>query len=150
MAAKNATKPKAGRAPAIESIINDETRVFTDAPLVVAQGDLYFIEIGKLPQSAKLRDDHQLAEGNTQGSRHVVAIGQVYDADPREVARMIKSATGKTVETQYLGPVFTSNAGQAYVKHPEHGDHDFQCETVRAVVFQRSLDAEERAQRVLD
>lgn len=141
---------KTASAPVIESIINDETRVFTDSPMVVAQGDLYFVELPHLPKSAKPRSNRQLAEGDTQGSRHVCAIGHVFDADRGEIASMIKSATGRTVEEQYIGPIFQSAVGEAYVKHPEHGDHKFECETIRAVVFQRSLDAEEHAQRVRD
>ena len=34
--------------------------------------------------------------------------------------------------------------------HPEHGNHGFPARAVCAVVYQRNLDAEERAQRVAD
>ncbi len=129
---------------------NDETLVFLDAPPVTAQGDLYFVALPRLPRSAKDRKSRQLAEGDTQGSRHMLTIGDVFDADAAEVAAMIEKSAGVKVDARYIGPVFRSADARAYVEHPEHGDHDYQCETVRATVYQRSLDAEEREQRVRD
>jgi hypothetical protein len=144
-----ATKTRKSKAaiPVGESIINNQTRTFTDAPRATRQGDLYLINIPAMPTSAKPRADRQLAEGNTQGSRHVCRTGNVFDANRGELAALIRKATGQAIEEKYIGPVFT---GPAYIEHPEHGDHDFQCEGTFAVVFQKSLDQLEREQRVLD
>lgn len=148
IATKQQRKTKS--APVTENIINDETVVFTDPSVVVEQGDLYFVAIAGLPKSAKPRANRQLADGATQGSRHICTIGNVFDANVSELIKMIRTATGKTIEEQYIGPVFQSVGGRAYIEHPEHGDHDFQCDVTRVTVFQRSLDAEERAARVAD
>ena len=147
MATMTARKSKVAAIPVGENLINDETKVFTDAPRATRQGDLYFVQIPSLPTSAKLRANRHLADGTTQGSRHVCKTGDVYDASADELVVMLKRATKEVVEAKYIGPVFT---GPAYIEHPEHGDHDFQCEGVFVVVTQRSLDADERAQRVLD
>jgi len=142
-----ARKGKTASIPVAENIINNQTRTFTDTPASTRQGDLYFVAISGLPASARPRDDRQLADGNTQGSRHMCKTGSVYNADKDEVAALIHEAMGVEIDTKYIGPVFK---GPAYVEHPEHGDHDFQCDSVFAVVVQRSMDADEREQRVQD
>lgn len=126
-----------------------KTKTFDDIAVgdVTAQGDLYFVCIAALPASAKPRTNRQLAEGTTMGSRHTIASGDVYDCDAGEAAAAIKAACGVVVEAQYIGPVFT---GPAYIEHPEHGHHDYRCACVMVTVYQRSLDAEERAARVID
>lgn len=144
----------------VENITNDETRIVTDSMLGVgdniAQGDLYFVRIASLPASAKPRgSNYQLAEGDTQGSRHNLDNGKAYQCDKAEVIAAIKKACGCTINEKYIGPVFETVNGRAYVSHPEHGDHDFRVESVGgsmciAVVFQRALDAEEREARVID
>jgi len=151
------TKNKARRAkatPPVENITNDATRTVTDAMLGVgecqAQGDLYIVRLPGLPASARPRRDRQLADGNTQGSRHVCTVGDAYDADADELVRMIRTATRCGVGRQYVGPVIRTVEGKAYVEHPEHGDLDFRGDMVLAVVFQRALDAEEREARVAD
>lgn len=137
-----------------EKMRNDDKRAFTDADFaigtVLAQGDLYIVAIDGLPKSAKPRKSRQMAEGETQGSRHILVTGDAYDADAKEVARMIHKATGIRVEEQYIGPVFETDGGCALLEHPEHGDHEYAGRHVGAIVFQRALDAEERAQRVRD
>lgn len=137
-----------------ENVTNDATRTITDAMMAVgdnyAQGDIYFVRIRNLPKSAKPRKSRQLAEGDTQGSRHICAIGDVYDCDPAEVVEAISAACGCDVGEQYVGPVVRTADGVALVEHPEHGDHRYDGDMVLACVFQRSLDAEEREQRVRD
>lgn len=136
-------------------------RIANDAPKLHAtfepgdvshQGDLIIVCIGKLPKSAKPRKDRQLAEGNTQGSRHVLERGELFDADAREVATLIKAAAGCEVGIEYLGPVFVSPADPTAedLTHHEHGHQGFPAGAVCAVVYQRNLDAEEREQRTQD
>lgn len=122
-----------------------------DATFVVGksaeQGDLVFVRIADLPASVKTRTDRQLAEGDTQGSRHVVEGGDVYNADAKDVVAAIKKANGADVDAKYIGPVFV---GPCTVTHPEHGHHTYTEGMVLATVFQRSQDAEEREARVRD
>lgn len=134
-----------------ESMRNDALRVFQPGTFmpgdVSVQGDLYLVCLAKLPASCRVRFDRQLAKGMTQGSRHVLAKGQCYDAAAVEVVQAIEQATGVEVQARYVGPVFQ---GPALLTHPEHGDQEWVEPCVVAVVYQRSLDAEEREQRVRD
>jgi len=138
-----------------ESIVNDAPRFVADFPVgaVVHQGDVIIVSIGKLPPSAKARKNCQIADGDTQGSRHIVERGDVFDCDADEVVSLIKAACPKaTVEARYVGPVFRSpaNPTEHDLTHPEHGHYGFEAGAVCAVVVQRSLDAEQREQRVAD
>jgi hypothetical protein len=146
-----ATRSKKKSAPikSPEQIANNDTRTFDDFPLgtVSHQGDIIIVSIGSLPKSAKPRKSRQLAESNTQGSRHILDKGDVFDADRRDVIALIKTATKSEVAEQYVGPVFT---GPAYLDHPEHGHQAFPKGCVCAVVYQRNLDSEEREARVAD
>lgn len=139
--------------PKPESMINDAPRTFSDFPVgtVAHQGDVMFVRIASMPPG-KLRKNRQLAEGTTQGSRHVLRGGEVFDCDPGEVSRLISQAcSGVNADDRYIGPVFRTQQGEADVIHPEHGDHYYRGEDwVIATVFQRSLDAEEREARVQD
>lgn len=132
-----------------ETIVNDATHTHStwETGDVAHQGDVIFVAIKRLPKSAVPRKDRQLAEGNTQGSRHIADTGNVYDADPAEVAAAIKAATGCDIAADYVGPVFE---GPAHISHPEHGDQVFPGHCTVAVVYQRSLDAEQREARVRD
>jgi hypothetical protein len=114
---------------------------------VAHQGDVIFVNIGGLPGSAKTRKNRQLADGDTQGSRHICEGGDVYECRDTDVIQAIKRATGVVVNDRYIGPVF---CGPATVTHPEHGDHVFPAKCVNAVVIQRALDMEEREIRVAD
>lgn len=116
------------------------------------QGDLYIVRIHDMPKSAEPRTDRQLAEGNTQGSRHILTSGDVYNVkNPQEVCSAIASVCkGVQINPKYVGPVFQTKAGHARLDHPEHGDLIFKGDMTCAVVFQRSLDAEEREARVRD
>lgn len=132
-----------------ESVINDEVRVFTDFPVPCAahQGDITLVSLPHLP-SGKSRSNRQVADSNTQGSRHVLEKGDLYDCDKEEVVRLINEHYPYVnITAQYIGPVFTS---PAYLAHPEHGDHDYQCEGIIAVTYQMNVDAEERAMRARD
>lgn len=119
---------------------------------VAHQGDLIVVGIARLPASAKPRENRQLVEGSTQGSRHVLERGQVFDADASDVARLILAATKCVVDNRYIGPVFVSPPDPTPhdLRHPEHGHQGFPPQQVCAVVYQRNLDAEEREQRSLD
>lgn len=136
-----------------ESIVNDDAVTHhTFAPGDVAlQGDVIFVGIARLPESAKPRKDRQLADGNTQGSRHILKGGRCYDCEAAEVVKLIAAACkGAKIDAKYVGPVFVTTAE---VTHPEHGNHRWPKSAgkqIVAVVYQRNLDAEEREQRVQD
>ena len=142
-------------------IAEPQERIANDAPKLHAtfepgdvahQGDLIIVCIHALPTSARPRKSRQLADGNTQGSRHVLERGDVYDADAKEVSAAIQAATGCPVDLQYIGPVFVSPNEPTHsdLTHPEHGHQGFPAGAICAVVFQRNLDAEEREQRTQD
>lgn len=138
-----------------EQIKNNKARMIEDFPIGVAtaQGDIYQVSIGTLPKSAKPRANHQVAEGDTQGSRHILADRvTVYDCDQSEVASIIKSKYGVEIQAQYIGPVFASpeNPTKNDLRHPEHGNQGFEAGAVIACIHQRNLDAEEREQRARD
>lgn len=147
------TKTRSKKQIKPEAIVNDAPRTFTDFPVgtVAHQGDVMFVRIASLP-GGKPRTNRQLAEGTTQGSRHVLHGGEVFDCDPASVAQAIGNACpGVAIDARYIGPVFRTVEGKADVVHPEHGDHCYRGEDwVIATVFQRSLDAEEREARVQD
>ena len=150
---KTATKQRAKQVS--ERIVNDQPRTFTDADFPVGsvshQGDLILVRIEAMPKSAKPRMDRQLAVGSTQGSRHILDVGVPYDCDAAEVAAAIKAVCPKAeIGQQYIGPVFSTDKGKADLLHPEHGNLHWRGCMVIAVVYQRSLDSEEREQRIQD
>ena len=141
--------------------VQPQERICNNAPKLLAsfelgdvshQGDIILVRISGLPKSAKPRENRQLAEGDTQGSRHVMTRGKVYSADPTEIARLIKSATNVDVDGKYVGPVFVSpeDPTENDLTHPEHGHQGFPAGAVCAVVFQRNLDQDEMEARVRD
>lgn len=149
------TRQRMKVAPAAERIVNDELRTFTEADWPVGsvahQGDLILVRISRLPALAKPRKQRQLADGTTQGSRHVLETGDVFDCPPANVTAAVKAACpAASVVDRYCGPVFRTAAGKALLTHPEHGDHAYEGEMTVAVVYQRSLDAELREQQVRD
>lgn len=139
-----------------ENIINDAPRTVTDADFPVGsvahQGDIILVRIKALPKPAKAITQRQLAEGNTQGSRHVLSTGSVYQCD--DVSEVVKAISvvckGVEVGEQFIGPVIGTLEGVADVVHPEHGDHFYRGDMVIAVVYQRNLDSEQRERRVVD
>ena len=143
-----------------ERIVNDDPKLHAifDVPSVSHQGDIIIVALPALPKTRKLRTNRQLAEGDTQGSRHILKRGKLFDADKNEVVKLIadnyKHKDGKPiiVNTKYVGPVFVSpkSPNENDISHPEHGDQGFPAGTICAVVYQRSLDAELREQRVAD
>jgi len=121
------------------------------------QGDLTFIRVPALPTSATARDDRQLAEGSTAGSRHVVEAGRVFTVNPAEAAAAAKAATGLDIDPEYLGAAFATDAvtGTAIVSHPEHAWYEFTAEGAGEAMFfivkhQRNVDAEGRIARARD
>lgn len=142
-------------APKLESIINDAPREFTEADFPVGtvahQGDLIFVRIESMPKSAKKRTNRKLADGNTQGSRHVLEVGRVFDCDASQVSAAIANVCrGVNVESQYIGPVIQTTKSKADIVHPEHGDHFYRGDMVIACVYQKNLDSEQRERRVQD
>src|SRR5438128_930698 len=94
-----------------------------------------------------------IIKGETQGARHVLSPhAKLYDAGKEEIAKLVREATGCEVARQYIGPVFVSPANPTAddLCHPEHGNQGFPAGTVCAVIYQRSLDAEQRESRVRD
>lgn len=134
-----------------EKMINNETKVFTSAQwegkVSAHQGDLVIVRLSSMPKSAKPRANRQLADGDTQGSRHILTRGNAFDCDLDELAAQIKSEYEITVRKDCIGPVFTC---PATLEHPEHGHHEYDCDSVNVVVFQRNLDSELREARLRD
>ena len=138
-----------------EVVVKDAPRlhaVFEAGKDVAHHGDIIIVPIFCLPKSAKPRTNRQLADGDTQGSRHVMTRGDVYDCDIAEVAEEIVRATGVRVGAEYIGPVFVSPDAPTEndLTHPEHGNQGFPAGAVCAVVYQRNLDSEQREARVRD
>lgn len=137
-----------------EPITNDEPKLLEafGTGVVAHQGDLMIVGIPRLPEKRKPRANRQLADGNTQGSRHVLERGELFDGDADEVVQLVKEATGKTVDAKYVGPVFMTPANPTAndLTHPEHGNQGYNANQACAVIVQRNLDAEEMEQRARD
>ena len=149
------TKTMAKAPPVTESIVNDQPRIFTDADWPVGsaahQGDLILVRIAILPASAKPRHQRQLADGDTQGSRHILEAGHVFDCQAADVVKAINAVCPRAdIQDRYIGPVFRTSNDSAVLAHPEHGDHHYAGEMTIAVVYQRNLDAEQREQIARD
>jgi hypothetical protein len=116
------------------------------------QGDLIFVCLVSLPTGAKPRENRQLVDGDTRGSRHVLEGGSCCDCDTVMVASAVKAATGGAidVEARYVGPVFTGGDDGATVTHPEHQHQWFPAGSVTACLYQRNVDADERANPARD
>lgn len=136
------------------SVVNDASKLLEVFSVgdVSHQGDVIVVGIAKLPSSAQRRANRQVADGNTQGSRHILENGELYDCDKTQVAKAIKEVTKCIVDERYIGPVFVSPDVPTAddLTHPEHGNQGFPAGQVCAIVYQRSLDAEQREQRVRD
>ncbi len=133
-----------------EAIKTTETRRFGSEWMpgdVAAQGDLNIVCIASMPTSAKARKSRQMADGSTLGSRHILERGECFDANRKELAALIKKATGVAIQQHYIGPVF---CGPAYLDHPEHAHQEWTEPCVNVVTYQRVLDADGREQRVSD
>jgi hypothetical protein len=115
----------------------------------------------------------QLAPGNTKGSRHILSSAEgveMWEPVPTDEAcakyvyekhgKKFPSGTARwnldfseergALETAMAmaGPFFRLSQ-PTVLTHPEHGDWQLPCGTYR-VIFQRTLDEQERIQRVLD
>jgi len=152
-----------------EKLVNNAPRKFNDADFTVGtvthQGDVSFVRLSRLPKGAEKRLNFQLADGNTQGSRHILTKGRgvsVYDVNFEDYQKVVseslkenkKSAKKFSLSEQLAGPVFVIKAeAEGTVTHPEHGHQTFGSDTedwIVGCVFQRNLDAEEREARVRD
>lgn len=145
----------------IPRVTGDHEKMFNDAPVefssdrflpgdVAHQGDIMVVCLKGRPKGkAEIRQDRQIAEGNTQGSRHVLVSGDLFNFESNNVADAIYEATGCRVAPQYCGPVFsTGKAGVANLEHPEHGNHTYSGQDMWcASVYQRNFDAEEQAEK---
>lgn len=136
--------------PAIETRPQRVRRHETWSPGDCAhQGDLIFVCIHALPPGMNSRENRQLADGDTRGSRHVVEGGNVYDGDAAVLARAVRKATGDRVSpsADYIGPVFT---GPCVVTHPTHQHQAFPAGTVTVTVYQRNFTIDQREMRADD
>lgn len=133
-----------------EPIINNEERLFTDADFPVGtvshQGDIILVRVAELPNNKKARKDRQVATGNTQGSRHILEGGSIFDCNVNSLQQLIFDSTNITIDKKYIGPAFIGGL----LTHPEHGNQGFSDEMSIVVVYQRNLDTEEKEARVLD
>jgi hypothetical protein len=103
----------------------------------VAQGDLYLTKLEGVPHSAKPAEVRlQIAEGDTQGSRHIL--------DSADGVRMYRISHPGPMD----GPVLELTE-ERVLTHPEHR-HVRLSPGVYGVHYQRNLDAEERVTRVRD
>jgi len=77
---------------------------------VVRQGDIYIHRVENDHPHGKMAENHQLAEGNTQGSRHVAdENAQVF----------VGTKAPQWAERAFLGPLVKSTVAFKIV-HPEH------------------------------
>lgn len=101
------------------------------------QGDLYITVIKSIPGDAvKSAVRLQVADGNTQGSRHCL--------DAKTGVEMFSKAR----QTQLDGPMIRLRKERT-ITHPEHG-HVILPPGCYEITYQRNLDSEEREQRVRD
>lgn len=137
-----------------ETIVNDDPKMLESFSVgdVSHQGDLVIVCVESLPPSATPRSERQLAIGTTKGSRHVLERGELFDCFPLDVVAAIKAANGVEVDGAFVGPMFISpdEPTDSDLTHPEHGNQGFPAGAVCAVVYQRNLDAMERAVRARD
>lgn len=145
-----------------ETIINNEPRLIGTFQKgdAIAQGDLYFVGIGTtVPKGCEPTTNRQLAEGDTQGSRHIAVNGNVFrTTDPEAIAKIVNKAlpkrNGKTAEVQprYIGPVYQAPSAPTEndICHPEHGNFGLAPNECAVIVYQRSLDQEMAEARVAD
>lgn len=134
---------------------NERKRFDASRPVgsISVQGDVYLMVLKGLPKGAKKRDDLQVAEGSTRGSRHVLSNGtEVWDVPAAELRKAILEIHPDLEDNirydSYLGPVFRGGPEQ-WLTHPDHAWQGFDSpDTYVAVIFQRNMTAdavEERA-----
>lgn len=118
---------------------------------VAQQGDVYLVCLPDSPPCATTVSRRQIADGNTQGSRHIVARGLVLDTDTatKKEALLDVIPTAEWREYQF-GPLVSPVDGSVLLTHPEHGDRQYNFEGCLLVGYQRSLDADGREERARD
>lgn len=109
---------------------------------VVRQGDVYIMNIASLPLG-QTSENRQLAEGDTQGSRHILT-GKVNIID--KVTCVVKNLDGVAIHPTLVGPAFEC-VSDVTETHPEHGHKILPAGTCWQVVFQQSLAEEVRRVR---
>lgn len=103
---------------------------------VIRQGDVYLTCIDCLPQGTKSQN-RQLAEGDTQGSRHILS-GDV------RIIEGVKSFG--SVSSALIGPAFECK-GEVEVTHPEHGNKILPAGTCWQTTYQVAFAEEVRRVR---
>lgn len=123
-----------------EKIKNDELQRFPEAASPgdsVRQGDVYVTLLDRVPAGATpIPFRAQLADGNTQGSRHCLDSSQGVQLYRLPEPGMLDGPVVELAEPRTL-------------EHPEHGDW-LLGPGVYQISYQRSLDAEDRERRSLD
>lgn len=141
-------------APILERPITNDPKFLETMSIgdVAHQGDLTLVAIKELPKTHQPRGNRQLADGTSKGSRHVMARGDVYDCNANEVVALIKEATGRVVDANFIGPVVVSpvDPTDRDLTHPEHGPLGFPAGMICAVVHQRTIDKLNQIRRVID
>lgn len=118
------------------------------------QGDIYLHRVADDWPRGKALSNHQLAPGETRGSRHVAnSACNIFEGQklPEYVAEHIKEYHATFafdgIARAILGPVIVSD-GNAVINHPEHGDIKLRC---GAGTFQVTYQLDERTkERVQD
>jgi hypothetical protein len=143
-----------------EAIKNDETKTLGSPSTGdnVRQGDIYIVFLGPREKfdldkvgGGEPITDRQLAQGNTQGARHVLE-GPAKLFKPKDVnavaAHINSLRKGYNIPGELVGPVCFLE-GQCELTHPEHGNFIMPGGEVVAAVFQRDY-AEEEIRRTRD
>lgn len=123
-----------------EKIKNDELQRFPEAASPgdsVRQGDVYVTLLDRVPAGATpIPFRAQLADGNTQGSRHCLDSSQGVQLYRLPEPGMLDGPVVELAESRTL-------------THPEHGDWLLPVGTYQ-ISYQRNLDSEERERRAID
>lgn len=89
-------------------------RVVSKFPVgkIVRQGDIYIHSVPADHPHGAFREDKQLAQGVSQGSRHVACCDKVYEGTT--LPKGIQNGT-------FLGPFITADV-EIRIAHPQHAD----------------------------
>lgn len=109
---------------------------------VVRQGDVYIMSIPNLP-TGQVSENRQLAEGDTQGSRHILT-GKVNIVD--KVTSIVKNHDGVAINAALVGPAFEC-VSDVTETHPEHAHKVLPAGTCWQVVYQVAFAEEIRRVR---
>jgi len=107
------------------------------------QGDLYIVFIPRdaIGASAKRTENRQLAEGNTQGSRHIMEGDVEIYTDHGITGDYIKqiSNTRNDIPNDLVGPAIVFKGESNRLSHPEHGHKIIPGDLCGVVVYQSTL-----------